>query len=91
MFMLMHVDDTDRFVNSEMELQKQLDNLSDFCNEWEIHVNTDKTKTCLFSRRKSMRNFNFKCRNKVLEAVDTFNHLAITFCYTDILVQQTTK
>ena len=32
-FMLMYADDRDLFANSEMEVQKVLDNLSDYCSE----------------------------------------------------------
>ena len=31
---------------------------------------------------KSMHNFNFKYRNTLLDIVDTFNYLGITYCYT---------
>ena len=53
-----------------------------YCNKWKININTDKIKLCIFERRKSMRNFNFKYRNTVLYVVDTFNYLGITFCCT---------
>ena len=72
-FLLMHADDTVIFAHSEMEFNEIAWQLEWLLNIRKLDANTDKTKICVFERRKSMRNFNFKYRNIVL---------SFTFCYT---------
>ena len=37
----MYADDAVLLCNSEIELQKKLDNMSVYCNKWKIDDNTD--------------------------------------------------
>ena len=53
------------FIDSAKGLQKALHSLNQFCEEWKLAVNENKTKVMIFSRRKYSGNVNFTLNNKV--------------------------
>ncbi len=76
---LLYADDTVILADSPVELQRCLDSLKLYCNEWRLTVNEKKTKICIFSKRKSNINFQFSYDGKPLEIVDSFKYLGVTF------------
>ena len=52
LFTLLYADDTILLSESEKDLQTALDNLSTYCTQWKLTVNTSKTKEVIFSRGK---------------------------------------
>ena len=55
-FMLLYTDDTIVLTESADELQKALNAVYDYCEMWQLTVNTEKTKVVIFSRTK-VQNF----------------------------------
>ena len=52
MFILLYADDTTLLADSPQGLQKGLDYMSTYCDNWDLKVNVDKTKIVIFSRGK---------------------------------------
>ena len=75
----MYADDTAIMANTENELQLALNNLEIYCKQWKLHVNTDKTKIMIFGKRRYKKKFDFMLNGEVLEHVDSFKYLGVTF------------
>ena len=50
--LLMYADDIVLMSSSEEGLRKHLRSLEEFCKEWKLEVNIDKTKVCAFGKNK---------------------------------------
>ena len=59
---LLYADDTLLMAESPEDLQMALSNLKDYCELWQMEVNTQKTKLVIFSRGKSER-----CQSYIME------------------------
>jgi len=80
LLVLMYADDTVIFANNATELQKALDNLEEYCTEWKLKVNCQKTKVTVFGNSKSKReNFSFTYMGNPIEIVDSFKYLGVIF------------
>ena len=78
LLVLLYADDTVIFADSVRNLQTCIDALSNYCGMWKLSVNAEKTKVLIFSKRRP-RNLNFMFEDKVLEIVDFFKYLGVTF------------
>ena len=78
LLVLLYADDTVIFADSVQNLQTCIDALSNYCNVWKLSVNVEKTKVLIFAKRRP-RNLNFTYENRVLEIVDLFKYLGVTF------------
>ena len=76
-FVLLYADDTVIFSENETDLQHALDVFEDYCSEWRLNVNTEKTKIVVFGqgRRKSKLSFSFN--RKEIEIVKEYKYLGI--------------
>ena len=81
LFTLLYADDTIVFAESELELQRALNAVFDYCKKWNLTVNTSKTKIVVFSRGKVKKCRDFKFGNDMIEIVDDFNYLGIKCNY----------
>ena len=81
LYTLLYADDTIVFAESESELQKALDAIFDYCQNWHLTVNTSKTKIVVFSRGKVRKCGNFKFGNDSIQIVEDFDYLGIKFNY----------
>lgn len=75
---LLWADDLILLALDPITLQKQLDSLSDFCHQWGIEINTDKTKLIKFNSKfdlHSPRRFNIGKHN--LKEVESYCYLGI--------------
>ena len=52
LFALLYADDTIILAETEQDLQKGLNGLFEYCNQWQLKVNVEKTKIVIFSRGK---------------------------------------
>ena len=50
MYCLLYADDTILLAESTRDLQEALDTLDTYSNDWDLKVNSDKTKIVIFSR-----------------------------------------
>ena len=80
LYLLLYADDIVIFSSTSDGLQKGLDVLSDYCQKWKLTVNTEKTKIMIFRKGRSLpRNLSFVFQGSVLEIVNKFVYLGITF------------
>ena len=80
---LFFADDMVIFGKSTSELQRNLNNLYEYCTKWNLEVNTDKTKIIVFRKRGPTRHDEcFTYNNEKIETVNDFNYLGTVFNYT---------
>ena len=61
-------------------MQRGLNILSDYCEKWNLVVNTDKTKILIFRKGGNLpRNLDFMFDENKIEIVKIFVYLGITF------------
>ena len=75
---LMYADDLILISETQEGLQKQIDKLSDFCEERKLDVNIKKTKIMIFNRGNKLLKTEFRIKNSVLENVKSFKYLGFT-------------
>ena len=78
-FCLLYADDTLLLAENNIELQKALDGLHDYCNKWSLKVNLDKTKVIVFSRGKVRKFKHFKFGENQIDVVDDYIYLGTKF------------
>ena len=79
LFLLLYADDTVLFSESASGLQNMLDSLKRYSDNWQLTVNTDKTKIIVFRNGGRLRTNNtFYFENNEIETVDSFNYLGVT-------------
>ena len=69
---LLYADDTVLFAKSEKGLQKLLDKLAEYCQNFGITVNVQKTKIVIFRKGVRIREHNFMYSNNEIEIVNSF-------------------
>ena len=67
---------------SKEDLQKQLDSLYDYCVQWKLKVNVQKSKIVIFSRGRILQNVHFYYNGTELEIVNDFSYLGVIFSRT---------
>ena len=75
---LLFADDTVLFWHSPQALQSLLNDLHHYCTTWTLQVTTSKTKIVVFEKRGNTQ-FNFMYDNKILDIVNNFKYLLLTF------------
>ena len=79
LYLLLYADDTVIFSETPDGLQKALNCMYNYCNQWHLTVNPDKTKIVVFSKGKIRRKPVFYYNDLPLEAVDDFSYLGVKF------------
>ena len=79
LLVLLYADDTIVLSNTAAGLRKALDDLSNYCTEWKLQVNSSKTKVIIFSKRKPKNLPVFTYNNEALENVSEFKYLGVYF------------
>ena len=79
LFMLLFADDTVLFSYSAAGLQTLLNKLYDYCSEWGLSVNIDKTKVMVFNKNNGQnQNVIIKYAGVNLEVTQKFTYLGVT-------------
>ena len=73
--MLLYADDTIILAENERNLQTALDSVYEYCTEFKLIVNTNKTKKNIFSRGKVRRFTTFKFGCDIIEVVSDYVYL----------------
>ena len=74
----MCADDIVLISENELNLQKMLDNVSYWCNKWQMKVNIDKTKILYFrNKRKSITKYEFKINNCKINLTGNYRYLGV--------------
>lgn len=78
---LLYADDLVLISESPTGLQHCIDAVGTYCNTWNLEINTKKTKTMIFSKRKrkNEENETFQYFQKILETVTEYKYLGLTF------------
>ena len=80
-YVLLYADDTIVLAESSSELQKALDAVHQYCENWKLTVNTDKTKIVIFSKCKMQNYPAFLFGHKIIQVVDDYVYLGIKSNY----------
>ena len=72
---LMYADDIVLLPSSASGLQKHLHTLSDYCKQWELEVNTEKTKITIYGKGADSQTYSWN--NVLLEKVKYYKYLGI--------------
>ena len=75
--LMLYADDTVLFSESKEGLQYQLDCFLQYCKDWKLEVNIDKTKIMIFTKGSIPQNHSFYYDGKQLEIVKKFKYLGI--------------
>ena len=75
---LMYADDLILLSDTAEGLQKQIDKLSNYCEEWKLNINLKKTKIMIFNRGNNLIKSEFTVNNVVLENVKIMKYLGFT-------------
>ena len=78
LMLLLYADDTIIISDNAAALQKCLDDFMQYCNNWKLNVNIDKTKIVIFGAKKPEKH-SFKLNNINLEIVDSYKYLGVYF------------
>lgn len=81
LLLLLYADDTVILADTPEALQKALNSLSEYCNDWKLQINSSKTKVIVFSKRRLRSYPIFTFEGTVLDRVDNFKYLGIVFSY----------
>ena len=75
---LLFADDLLILSDSKEGLQKSLDKLGDYCDKWQLKVNSKKTKAMIISNKNKKENISFWYKKQKLEVVKEFKFLGNT-------------
>ena len=81
LYLLLYADDTVLLAESQSDLQYALNAMSEYCKDWDLQVNEDKTKVIVFSKRKVLNSNPYFYNDKQLEIVNEYPYLGILFNY----------
>ena len=75
---LLFADDIVIFADDEVQLQKLLDCVHDWCQKWKLKVNIDKTKVVHFRNKRVKRtDYDFKMGQESVDIVDRYKYLGV--------------
>ena len=76
--LLMYADDLVLLAKSEKDLQLMLDKLNDWCEQWKVTVNTDKSEVVHFRPNQTLcSNYKFCIGNHTLKVVPKYRYLGL--------------
>ena len=81
LFLLLYADDTIVLSETAEELNCALQAVYEYCQDWKLTVNSEKTKVVIFLRGKVQRYPEFKFGGHTLQVVDDYIYLGTTFNY----------
>ena len=81
MYVLLYADDTLVLAESPSELQLAMHAASEYCEQWDLHINRTKTKVVIFSRGKVKTKYDFKFGDIEIDTIFEYCYLGITFNY----------
>ena len=80
-YLLMFADDLILFSTSPDSLQLMLDNVFEYSSKWGLKIDVNKTKVCIFEKRKQVHNEEWNINGDKIETVDNFCYLGAKFLY----------
>lgn len=77
LFVLLYADDTVLLAETSEDLQHALNIFEQFCRNWKLTVNTEKTKIMVFGRGRRSNSLKFFFDNTPIEIVENFKYLGV--------------
>jgi hypothetical protein len=81
LLILLYADDTVIVSDNPSDFQNILNNFNEYCDQWKLKVNLNKTKVIIFGCR-NRNNYNFTLGEHNLENTDSYHYLGLTFSAT---------
>ena len=78
-FILLYADDTVVLSDNRNDLQEALNVFEQYCEEWKLTVNIEKTKVLIFANGRLSKQDKFYFKGKLLEIVNEYKYLGIFF------------
>ena len=78
-FLFLYADDTDLLSDSSTELQILLNKFANYCHNWKLQINTEKTEILIFSKGRVPQNLKFFIDKDEIEIVKEYKYLGIFF------------
>jgi hypothetical protein len=76
---LMYADDIVILSTSKTGLQNKLNNLHQYCEDWGLKINRDKTKVIVFSKQDPKVPLYFKIGEAIITSTDSYKYLGVMF------------
>jgi hypothetical protein len=76
---LLYADDLILLSESAEGLQKSMNRLQEYCDEWGLQVNLSKTKVLIFNTQGKKQNVPFHYDNHIIENVKDYKYLGVNF------------
>ena len=77
--LLLYADDLVIFSTSKNSLQSYLNSMAKYCAEWDMEINTEKTKIIIFGNYRKSVSEEFTFKNNIIEIVQSYKYLGVTF------------
>ena len=78
LLILLYADDTVILSDNQTDFQNNLTIFDNYCNNWHLNVNVNKTNIMIFGARK-VDNYRFTLGDRPLEITDKYHYLGVTF------------
>jgi hypothetical protein len=82
MYLILSADDIVLFTTDPTSLQSQIDQIYNYSEKLGLKINVNKTKVCVFEKRKQVRGNEFFINGEKVEYVDNFTYLGVRLTYT---------
>ena len=76
---LIYADEVVLLSASAAGMQDKLKRLEEFCDDWRLNVNTDKTKIIVFNKAGRIIKSKFKFKNEIIDGVSSYRYLGLYF------------
>ena len=71
-YLILFADDIVLFTTDAKTLQLQIDKLAQYSFTWGLKINVNKTKVCVFEKKKSTHNVAFMINDEKIDIVESF-------------------
>ena len=78
-YLILFADDIVLFSTSPITLQTHINNIYEYSCKWGLKINVNKTKICIFEKRKRVHDVTFYINDEIIEIVNSFVYLGIVF------------
>ena len=78
LFTLLYADDTVLMANDPSDLQNCLNTFAEYCLQWKLAINIEKTKIVIFGTRGKSK-LNFKIGEETIEIANSYKYLGVLF------------
>ena len=81
LYIILYADDTVILAENPNGLQASLNEMEEYCDTFDLHINVNKTKILIFFKGKLRKHNIFNFGEHILDTVDEYNFLGLVFNY----------